>query len=308
MEENTMKIKKEAQDTCFVIMPISDPDGYNTGHFLKVYKYIFKPAIEKAGFKAHRIDLEKSSNLIQERIIKQLIEAPMVLCDLSSRNPNVLFELGMRQAFDKPVVLVKDNQTERIFDISGLSTTDYRSGCIVDEVEADVEAIAQAIKETKEDSHFNSLIKLVSINSATVENKTDNKEKPNDDYNAYMLNKIYSMIDKMQDSANANNTQNTKIVEENEKNNFKQRYRRLSLRVQYLKCENNRDIIRLKLCKEEIIKLREFLYNGYTFDPETRYRYSRSLAQYEMEIDSMIDDYNSKECSKTDEDNSEADA
>ena len=41
---------------CFVIMPISDPDGYDKGHFESVYKDIFAPAIEKAGYTPHRVD------------------------------------------------------------------------------------------------------------------------------------------------------------------------------------------------------------------------------------------------------------
>ena len=35
---------------CFVIMPISDADGYDKGHFNRVYEYLIKPACEEAGF------------------------------------------------------------------------------------------------------------------------------------------------------------------------------------------------------------------------------------------------------------------
>jgi hypothetical protein len=51
-------------------------------------------------------------------VIKRLVHSPLVLCDLSARNPNVMFELGIRQAFDKPVVLVQDEKTPQIFDIA----------------------------------------------------------------------------------------------------------------------------------------------------------------------------------------------
>ncbi len=40
----------------------------------------------------------------------------MIVCDVSSRNPNVMFELGMRMAFDKPVVIIKDEVTPYSFD------------------------------------------------------------------------------------------------------------------------------------------------------------------------------------------------
>lgn len=31
---------------CFVMMPFSTPDGYEEGHFMKIYEQIIKPAIE----------------------------------------------------------------------------------------------------------------------------------------------------------------------------------------------------------------------------------------------------------------------
>ena len=113
---------------CFVIMPISDPDGYEVDHFRRVYEDLFVPACEKAGFRAVRADATAQSNLIHLDILQKLINSPMVLCDLSARNPNVLFELGIRQAFDKPTVLVQETGTPRIFDISPLRIIDYRPG------------------------------------------------------------------------------------------------------------------------------------------------------------------------------------
>lgn len=47
--------QKQNKD-CFVIMPISDADGYDKGHFERVYEDIIKPAIEKTEFVARRAD------------------------------------------------------------------------------------------------------------------------------------------------------------------------------------------------------------------------------------------------------------
>ena len=116
----------EAAPTCFVIMPFSDPDGYEKGHFRKIYDQILAPAIKGAGYIPHRVDEEVESTMIHGKLLHQLISAPMVLCDISSKNPNVLYELGIRHAFDKPVVLVQEEGQKHIFDISGLSTTEYR--------------------------------------------------------------------------------------------------------------------------------------------------------------------------------------
>lgn len=167
----------ENREKCFVIMPISDPDGYEKGHFKYVYEDVFKPAIENAGFYSKRADDDGSSSLIQVNIIRDIIEAPMAICDLSSRNPNVLFELGIRQAFDLPVVLVQEEGTPRIFDISTINTIDYRSALIYREVIEDREKISKAIKATKDNtSGVNSIIRLLEIGKAEMNNEKSPSE------------------------------------------------------------------------------------------------------------------------------------
>ena len=111
---------------CFVAMPISDPDGYDTGHFSRVYEQVFRPACERAGVRPVRADEVRETNLIHLDVLRRLVDSPVVLCDLSGRNPNVLFELGMRQAFDKPVVLVQESGASPIFDVALLRVTPYR--------------------------------------------------------------------------------------------------------------------------------------------------------------------------------------
>lgn len=152
---------------CFVIMPISDPDGYPAGHFLRVFEDIFKPACEQAGYIAIRADDVKETNLIHVDVLKRLLTSPVALCDLSSRNPNVLFELGLRQAFDKPVVLVQDIETPSIFDIAPLRSTRYRRARLYHEVLDDQKNIAKAINATAEatdrDEGVNSLVKLLAL-------------------------------------------------------------------------------------------------------------------------------------------------
>jgi hypothetical protein len=152
---------------CFVIMPISDPEGYDAGHFRRVYEDLFVPACDKAGFCATRADQVRQTNLIHLDVLQKIINSPMALCDLSSRNPNVLFELGLRQAFDKPVVLVQEVGTPAIFDINPLRYTNYRKEMSYRQVIEDQQEITDAIKATKEDignsKSINSIVKLLSL-------------------------------------------------------------------------------------------------------------------------------------------------
>lgn len=103
---------------CFVIMPFieHDEDRYPTGFFEEVLGSLFTPAITGAGLQV-RTAQRHGSDLIHSTIIRELLSADLVLADLTEHNPNVLFELGMRIAENKPVVLVRATGTGRIFDV-----------------------------------------------------------------------------------------------------------------------------------------------------------------------------------------------
>lgn len=158
------------QEECFVIMPISDPENYENGHFQHVYDDIVSKACESAGFKPIRADDVLETNLIHLDVLKRIIETPMAVCDLSNRNPNVLFELGLRQAFDKPVVLIQEKGTPAIFDIAPLRYTEYRKERIYHQVLEDQKCIADAITATKkatdEGIGINSMVQLLSLTSS----------------------------------------------------------------------------------------------------------------------------------------------
>lgn len=156
---------------CFVIMPISDQDGYEKGHFKRVYEHLIKPACELAGFTPIRADEESKTNYIVIDILKKILESEFVLCDLSAKNPNVFYELGIRQAFNKKVALIKDFKTGRVFDIQGLRAIDYDESLRIDSVQAKIKEIANTIKETyenEEEGNVNSLIQLLSIKPAKL--------------------------------------------------------------------------------------------------------------------------------------------
>ena len=177
-----MEKKEETKKSeCFVIMPISDQDGYPQGHFRRVYDDIISPAIKESGFVPQRGDDVTQTNLIHLDILKRLLEAPIALCDLSARNPNVLFELGIRQAFDKPVVLIREKGTPDIFDIGPLRYCEYdREMRYRDVLQAqkDIAAAIISTKDAEKDStNVNSIVKLLSINTPASIPKLDRSNK-----------------------------------------------------------------------------------------------------------------------------------
>ena len=166
MEPETPSTEK----TCFVIMPISDIEGYAPGHFNRVYEHLIKPACKEAGFIPDRADEALKTNHIIIGILRRIIKADMVLCDLSSKNPNVMYELGIRQAFNLPVTTIKDKRTDRIFDIQGLRDFEYDESLRIDNVEDSIKNLSETIKNTYKPSEgdINSIVQLLGLEAATI--------------------------------------------------------------------------------------------------------------------------------------------
>ena len=176
---------------CLVMMPFTEPAGYAQGHFKRVYDYLIKPACEKAGFKAKRVDENAKTSLIVLDILNMILDCEMAICDLSSRNPNVFYELGLRQAFDKKCVLIIDSKTDRPFDTSMLRTTTYDESLRIDLINEKVEELTNAIKETYNNrtSDGNSLVQLLSVKSGA---KIPEKREMNEDL-SIVLNAIQGL-------------------------------------------------------------------------------------------------------------------
>ena len=109
---------------CGVVMPISEIDGCTESHWGDVLE-ILSESIESAGFEPNLVSNADDVGIIQKRIIQNLYDNPVVVCDVSGKNPNVMFELGLRLAFDKPTVIVKDEKTSYSFDTSAIEHLEY---------------------------------------------------------------------------------------------------------------------------------------------------------------------------------------
>lgn len=115
---------EKAADVCGIVMPISAIDGCGKEHWSEVLS-IVSEAIEAAGFDPCLVSNGDDVGIIQKRIIKNLYDNPIVVCDVSGKNPNVMFELGIRLAFDKPTIIIKDDQTTYSFDTSPIEHLEY---------------------------------------------------------------------------------------------------------------------------------------------------------------------------------------
>jgi len=133
----------------FVAMPFSEKtSAYPKGYFDEVLKHLITPAAVNANFNAHTAK-KAGSEVIQSTIVNDLDAADLVIVDLTEHNPNVLFELGMRIAFNKPVCLIRAKGTAAIFDIDHmLRVYDYNPCLWPTTIEIDVPALTEHILET----------------------------------------------------------------------------------------------------------------------------------------------------------------
>jgi hypothetical protein len=104
---------------CGIIMPIGDTPGYDPGHWLEVRRLIVRAARE-AGYSAGMVSENDGQDVIHRSIVKNIYHNPLVVCDVSSLNPNVMLELGLRMANKKPLIIVFDGEGVYPFDIKNM--------------------------------------------------------------------------------------------------------------------------------------------------------------------------------------------
>jgi hypothetical protein len=160
IEENTAKQEKKPK--CGIVMPISSIDGCPTEHWAEVLS-ILKESITQAGFDVNLVSDADDSGIIQKRIIQNLYSNEIVVCDVSGKNPNVMFELGMRLAFDKPTIIVKDDKTDYSFDTSVIEHLTYPRDLRFTKIISFKEALKKKIQGTYEkatnDSSYTTFLK-----------------------------------------------------------------------------------------------------------------------------------------------------
>lgn len=109
---------REFLDTCFVMMPFGE-------WFDRYYQDIYVPAIKEAGFEPVRGDELFHTGSVVEQIWEQIEKAKLLLADLSGKNPNVFYELGLAHAARKPVVFAAGELGDVPFDLRHLRVIIY---------------------------------------------------------------------------------------------------------------------------------------------------------------------------------------
>ena len=103
----------EITNKCFVIMPFDSL-------FQTQYEKVIRPAVESLGLKCVRADEVYSRPNIVGDIWRTIREARVVIAELTNRNPNVFYEIGLAHAIGKPIIFLTRNENDVPFDLKAL--------------------------------------------------------------------------------------------------------------------------------------------------------------------------------------------
>lgn len=121
----------KAKKICFVIMGFGLKTDFSIGKTLdldKTYKNIIQPAVELSGYQCVRADEIQDSGIIDKSMYALLMQADLVVADISTYNPNAIYELGIRHAV-KPystIVINAEGSTKIPFDLDHTRIFHYK--------------------------------------------------------------------------------------------------------------------------------------------------------------------------------------
>jgi len=103
----------------FILTPFHD-------NYSEDYKVI-REACTQSGFNAYRGDENYIKGDIFPEMLKLIVKANLIIANVNGRNPNVLYELGIAQALDKPVILISSEPDKLPIDIKSKRFLVYRN-------------------------------------------------------------------------------------------------------------------------------------------------------------------------------------
>lgn len=168
-----------SQTECFVIMPFGKKENIDGEviDFDEIYHFLIKPAVETLSIKCIRCDEIAEAGWIHSKMFKHIYESEIAVVDITSLNPNVFYELGIRHALVKAVtILIRKKGTMMPFNIQGFQIIEYdpKSLSSITETKEKIIALIQnGIKLRKNDSPVHEVLDVKIGDEVKFINKTE---------------------------------------------------------------------------------------------------------------------------------------
>jgi len=102
---------------CFIISRIGGDGTPERKMADEKLNHFFKPVLEKLDYESIRADEEETPGSISRSIVERIINSEMVIADISDQNPNVFYEIAIRNAVKKPIIIIRAPDQKPPFDI-----------------------------------------------------------------------------------------------------------------------------------------------------------------------------------------------
>ena len=114
---------------CFVIMGFGKKKDPYTNVIVdldEIYNKIIKPSVEKNGLRCIRADEILESGIIDVSMYALLYKADLVIADITTFNPNAIYELGTRHVLKKSAtIILSSSETKGVFDLDHIRRFNY---------------------------------------------------------------------------------------------------------------------------------------------------------------------------------------
>lgn len=102
----------------FVVMQFSEP-------YRQLYEEVIQPVTQNFGLRAYHVGEVFGPGVILSDIAQGIIEAEVVIAEITPTNQNVFYELGYSHALNKPTILLAERGRQLPFDVSGYRVLFY---------------------------------------------------------------------------------------------------------------------------------------------------------------------------------------
>lgn len=108
----------EQKKRCFVVGPIGEEESPTRKRADNVLNHVITPAAGVCGYDLPaRADQMSRPGIITRQIIQRLQEDELVVADLAEKDPRVFYELAIRHAVGKPVIIIYRQGDDLPFDV-----------------------------------------------------------------------------------------------------------------------------------------------------------------------------------------------
>lgn len=111
-----MKVQRKK---CFVLMSFAT-------QYLEVYSNVYKPVCDALEIDCWRVDEISRPGSITKDIIEGIVEADILIADLTSKNPNVFYELGIAHSVGNKTIMTAQDIADVPFDIANYRVILYK--------------------------------------------------------------------------------------------------------------------------------------------------------------------------------------